>query len=351
MSLHRVLLLAPPFLPVPPEGYGGTERVVAQLARHLPDLGWQAEVFSAGHPLSPIRRPLGLGLPQPLAWNAELAHVSAAFAGLRSGQLRADLVHDHTRTAGLRAATDLEIPMLTTVHNDVDEDRSTAYAAVPDDRLVFLSRAHAFRYSRSGDRVLVIPNGIDFSEWSLQATARRSFLVFLGRLSREKGPARAVDIARQVGLPLLMGGGLDPHQPDYFAMELRPRLAEASDVRWLGEVHGEERCRLLGTGRALLAPLDWEEPFGLVLLEAMACGTPVLVSDRGAARELVLHGRSGWIVGNEQAWPEAVAWAAKADPRQVRATVEERFSAQQMARRYVGCYEALLARGEKRGNP
>lgn len=334
------MLLAPPFLSVPPVGYGGTERVVASLAAVLPRLGWGVEVFAAGHPETPIRKPVGLASVDA---TPERTHVAAALRALRTGRLSVDLIHDHTRTAALRAGLDGLRPMLTTVHNDVDEERRAVYRGVSGDRLAFLSRAQAARYDRSD--ACVIPNGMEMADWPLHEGPRGKHLVFLGRLSREKGPHHAVDIATSLGVPLIVAGGRDPAQQAFFLRELAPRLRGQDAVRWLGEVRGPDRWHLLSRAMALLAPLAWDEPFGLVLLEAMACGTPVLVTDRGAAGELVTHRRSGWLVRSPSEWAQAVAWARQAQPREVRAAVREAFSAERMARQYVSRYEALLAEG------
>lgn len=339
MPSPRVLLLAPPFLSVPPDGYGGTERVVAALAAELPRLGWRVEVFAAGHPDSPFSRPVGLS---QLGADMERAHVAAAMATIRSNPGKFDIVHDHTRTAALEAGIGLLRPMVTTVHNDVDPVRQEAYRHLGPERLVFLSHAQARRYGRASAQV--VPNGIVMADWPLGSGPRGEHVVFLGRLSREKGPHHAIDIARALRVPLILAGGRDPGQGAFFEAELMPRLRDQDVVRWVGEVSGRARWQLLAGARALLSPLDWEEPFGLVLLESMACGTPVIVTARGAVPEVVAHREAGWLVREPGDWARGLAWAREIRPERVRAAVARSLSASEMARRYVGCYASLLAR-------
>lgn len=351
----RVALLAPPALPVPPDGYGGTERVVHTLALGLEREGCDVIVVAAGTMLESFPEPVGLDLPRPEASACDLAHAACLVAAARRGTLGSlDLIHDHTKVAGCLVARWSPVPVLTTVHNDRSPGRALAYGAVRNHPFVFLSRAHARRFPEI-PRPRVVHNGLDLSGIPFRARGKGDYVLFLGRFSRVKGPGEAIAAARLAGLPIILAGPMDPSDPACFQEDVAPRI-DGRAVRFAGTVNGSRKWDLLGRARALLAPVSWEEPFGLTAIEAMACGTPVVAYARGALPEIVAHGRTGFLVpergegGGPEGLAAALASAARLDPYECRAWVAEHFSAEAMARSYLALYRDLLA-GRRSSTP
>ena len=182
------------------------------------------------------------------------------------------------------------------------------------------------------------PNALDLSVYPFRPH-RGDYLLFLGRMSPDKGAHRAVAVAMEAGLPLKIAGKMrEPKEREYFAEFVEPHLGDG--IEWLGEVSHGEKVELLQHARATLFPIEWEEPFGLVMIESMACGTPVIATARGAVPEVIEHGRSGIIVDDYRIIPAALEQADRLDPRELRSYVEERFSPMRMVRDYVKAYEA-----------
>ncbi len=357
----RVALLAPPALAVPPDGYGGTEAVIHALAQGLERAGCDALVLAAGTMLESFQEPVGLALPRAEAVGCEFAHAALVFAAARRGTLgQLDLIHDHTKTAGAVLAPFSTVPTLTTVHNDWSPGRELAYGARPDHPFVFLSDAHARRFPGVA-KFGVVYNGIDLAGVPFRASGREDYVLYLGRFSRTKGPGQAIAAARLAGVPIVLAGTVDPGDPECFQEDVAPYV-DGIRVRLAGQVSGGRKWGLLSRARALLAPVAWEEPFGLTAVEAMACGTPVLAFGRGAVPEIVRHGVTGYVLGpgglsgrNGRSGPEGgsvlpgtaelasgIGAASRIDPYECRAWVARRFSADAMARAYLALYRKLL---------
>ncbi|MBM3269728.1 MAG: glycosyltransferase [Candidatus Sericytochromatia bacterium] len=340
----RVGLLAPPALAVPPADYGGTEAVVHALAAGLRRLGCDVRVAAAGIVPGGFAEPVGLGLPPAEALACDLAHAAHSLAAMADR----DIVHDHTKAAGCVVACLAGLPLLTTVHNDRGPGRERVYAARPHHSFVFLSQAHARRYPGIAPYGIV-PNGVDLGQIPFRARGREGYVLFLGRFSRVKGPAMAIAACRRAGLPLVVAGTVDPSDPGCFEEDIAPHV-DGRAVRLVGPVGGARKWELLARARALLAPHCWEEPFGLTMVEAMACGTPAITTRRGAGPELVRHRLTGWLAEDPAGLEEGLAAAERIDPYACRAWVASRFSADAMARAYLDLYERLLAsRGDTKG--
>jgi glycosyltransferase involved in cell wall biosynthesis len=190
------------------------------------------------------------------------------------------------------------------------------------------------------------PNALELSLYPFRPQ-RGDYLLFLGRMSPDKGAHRAVAIAMEAGLPLKIAGKMrEPKEEEYFREFVEPHLG--SGIEWLGEVTHGQKVELLQHARATLFPIEWEEPFGLVMIESMACGTPVIATRRGAVPEVIEHGRSGIIVDDYRIIPAALEEADRIDPVECRRYVEERFSPLRMVRDYVRAYEAALERAAAR---
>lgn len=339
----RIGLLAPPWVPIPPSSYGGIEQVVATLADGLVERGHEVVLVAA--PSSSLD---GVRLVTPLAsipvaigesaaeWRHALAGIDA-FADV-------DVVIDHSGPLGALLTSRLAAPGLHVTHGPLDMVLTEIYTGIarhsPRLRLVAISdaqRAMAPGLPFAG----VCHNGLALDSAPFRAQPD-GYLAFLGRMSPEKGPADAIRIARRAGLPLLIGAKCrEPAEHAYFARHVAPALGPG--VVWLGELNTAEKYELLAGARALLFPIAWPEPFGMVMIEAMACGTPVLATARGSVPEVVADGVTGFVRATPDELVEAVARIDEIDRRACRRRVAERFSADAMTVGYERLARAELA--------
>jgi glycosyltransferase involved in cell wall biosynthesis len=330
----RIGLLAPPWVPVPPPSYGGIEQVVATLAEGLVERGHEVVLVAA--PGSSLH---GVRLVSPLASLPELIGESAAdwrhaLAGI-DALTDVDVIVDHSGPLGALLTSRLPIPALHVTHGPLDIVPTEIYEGIarhsPRLRLVAISNAQ--RAMASGLPFAgVCHNGLALDSAPFRAQPD-GYLAFLGRMSPEKGPADAIRIARRAGLPLLIGAKCrEPAEHAYFAQHVAPALGP--DVVWLGELNAGEKYDLLAGARALLFPIAWPEPFGMVMIEAMACGTPVLATARGSVPEVVADGVTGFVRSTPDELVEAVARIGEIDRRACRRRVAELFSAEAMTAGY-----------------
>ncbi|HEX5511097.1 MAG TPA: glycosyltransferase family 4 protein [Actinomycetales bacterium] len=347
----RIGLVAPPWVPVPPVGYGGTEEVIDALARGLTDAGHEVVLFTVGESTCPVRRrwhyersraPMG-------QVDTELVHVLAAYEALAD----CDVIHDHTLSGPLVAARGpagqwadqwgkrrTGPPVVATNHGTFTDESRRVFGAIAQHATV--TAISEDQRSRSGQVPVraVVHHGLDLQDYPV-GPGSGDYLLFVGRMSEDKGPHRAVEIARRAGYPLVIAAKVrDAHEQEFFSTRIRPHLGR--DVQFLGEVGGTERHRLMGAATALLNPISWPEPFGLTVIEAGACGTPVVSFDAGACRETVHHGTSGWLVQDVPSAVRAVQRIGEVRREGCRRWVEERFSSQRMVHQYLRVYEAAL---------
>lgn len=335
----KIGIIAPPWVTVPPTVYGGTEVVVDVLARGLAAAGHQVQLFATGDSTCPVWRrwhyPEALGTIAPAA--SELAHVRDAYATLTD----VDVVHDHTML-GPEWAPSLrpELPIVTTNHGPFTPETIDHYRAL-DRRVAIVAISRAQRRSALAVPVAaVIPHGIELDRFPM-GDGDGDYLLFLGRMSPDKGVHRAIAVARMAGRRLLIAAKMwEPAERRYFADVVEPLLGE--DAVYLGQVGGEEKLELLAGATALVNPIRWPEPFGLVMIEALACGTPVLAFPEGAAPEIVEHGRTGFLCLDEEDMAAKVAKAARLDRGGCRASVAERFSARRFVDDHVALYQRVL---------
>ncbi|MDQ3990981.1 MAG: glycosyltransferase family 4 protein [Actinomycetota bacterium] len=340
----RIAEVAPPWLAVPPKGYGGIEWVVASLSDGLAERGHDVTLFATGDSDPKARLEYVFEMaPGPAAINS-VWHDSLHQLLVHRDPGRFDLIHQHTPWSGLVAARLLDVPVVHTLHGEFNDDMRALYAEVAGDVwFVAVSedqRSHMPDLRYAG----VVHNGIEVGRYPLRER-KDEFLLFLGRGSPDKGPARAIAAAREAGRPLVMALKVaHPEEVRHWKEDLEPALGDDVEVRW--ELSLDEKTDLLSRARAVLFPIDWDEPLGLVMTEAMACGTPVVATPRGAAPEVVVHGETGFVVPVE-AYAEAAAEALERvddiDPRACRRRVEERFSAETMVRGYEAAFERALA--------
>jgi len=344
----RVALVAPPYFEVPPEGYGGVEAVVACLADALVGAGHAVTVVGAGRPgtaagFVPVwERPVAERLGEPFP---EVMHAAAARRAVErlaaDGGL--DVVHDHTLAGPLNAAAfaALGVPAVVTVHGPAGGELRRYYAALGREvHLVAVSgrqRALAPGLNWAG----TVHNAVRVADWPFRAR-KRDYAVFLGRFCPDKAPHLALEAAHAAGLPLVLAGKCaEPAERAYFEREVRPRLGARDTVA--GVAGQAAKRRLLAGARCLLFPVCWEEPFGMVMIEAMACGTPVVALRAGAVPEVVVHGVTGLICDRPEQLPAALREVGGIDPAACRAHVAANFSAEAMARGYEAVYRRVLA--------
>lgn len=339
----RVGIVAPPWVSVPPPGYGGTELVVDLLARGLAAAGHEVVLFTTGDSTCPVRRmwhhPAALGTAGPQA--AEDDHVRAAYAAL--GAAGVDVIHDHSYRGPVVGRAPPGVPVVATVHGELDPEARAHYGRAARHGVALVAISHA---QRSGAPDLpfaaVIHHGIDVGATRVGA-GERGDLVFLGRMSPVKGVDAAIRVARAAGRPLLIAAKMwQPEEIRYFHGTIEPLLGE--DVTYLGAVAGAEKSALLEGGAALLNPIRWAEPFGLVMVESMARGTPVLTFPLGAASEIVEPGRTGFHCRDEQHMASLVDAAAELDRASCRARARERFDASRMVGDHLALYRRLINR-------
>ena len=339
----RIAQVAPLAESVPPKLYGGTERVIAWLIDELVELGHEVTLFASGDsrtratlvPAWP--RALRLGRPRsdPLAAQAalleEVARRASAF----------DVLHCHVDWLPLPVLSRLRVPFLTTTHGRLDLPGLPAVVErFPD--APFVSISHNQRASlESANWLGTVYHGLP-ADSLRPAYESGTYLAFLGRLSKDKGPEAAMRIARAAGIPLHMAAKLPKDERGYFKRQLEPQI-DGTEVRLTGEVNDQTKQAFLSGAAALLFPIDWPEPFGLVMIEAMACGTPVIAFRSGSVPEVVDHGITGFVVDGEAEAIEAIGRLGELDRRQVRRRFEERFTSNRMAREYVRLYEQLAA--------
>ena len=340
----RIAIIAPAWFAVPPTGYGGIEWVVALLADGLVDAGHEVTLFAAGDSRTKAElvslydeAPSALiGRTQP-----ELHHALGCYA--RAGEF--DVINDHSGTLGAVVGAAVDTPVVHTAHGPLEGEPGEIYDLIgtvaPQVGLISISMNQR-RPKSHLNWIANCHNALDFSVYPFKPT-RGDYLLFLGRMSPDKGAHRAIAVAMETGLPLKIAGKRhDPKEFTYFHEFVEPHLVDG--IEYLGEVSHGEKVELLQNARATLFPIDWEEPFGLVMIESMACGTPVIATARGAVPEVIEHGRSGIIVEDYRIIPVALEDADKIDPSECRRYVEERFSPLRMVHDYVEAYTAALER-------
>ena len=340
----KIAVLAPPWFAAPPTGYGGIEWVVSLLADGLVDAGHDVTLFASGdsqtkaelraiHPVAPSEW-IGRSF-----W--ELRHVLHCF-----GQAAEfDIVHDHSGPFAAALSSSIETPVVHTVHGPLAGEPGDLYDQVTKiaPRLGLISLSQNQRKPRPNyNWVTNVPNALDLSVYPFRPQ-RGAYLLFLGRMSPDKGAHRAVAVAMEANVPLKIAGKLqEPKEQQYFDEFVAPHLGDG--IEYLGEVTHGQKVELLQHARATLFPIEWEEPFGLVMIESMACGTPVIATRRGSVPEVIEHGRGGVIVDDYRIMGAALEQADRIDPLECRRFVEERFSPLRMVADYVRAYETAIER-------
>ncbi|HEY2024713.1 glycosyltransferase family 4 protein [Paraburkholderia sp.] len=347
----RIAQIAPLYESVPPVAYGATERVVSYLTEELVARGHQVTLYASADSTTSARLvPVcerGLWRDTSV-WDTLTHHVRQLARVIRDADAF-DIVHFHGDPLHFAWADRLPCRTLTTLHGRLlPADHGPLFREFASVPLVSISASQRRPVPWANWRGTV-HHGLPLTEFEFQPAAG-SYLLFLGRMMPEKRPDLAVEIARRSGLPLKVAAKIHPGERDYFRNDIEPLLRRSAGfTEYLGEVGGIQRRRLLADARALLLPIEWDEPFGMVMIEAIACGTPVIAFRRGAVPEVLEHGVNGLIVDNVEEAVQAVARIASIDRAACRGAFERRFTAARMTRDYLRIYETMLA-GHTGGN-
>lgn len=347
-------MIAPPWISVPPAGYGGIEAVVWLLCEELIARGHEVTLLAApgSRSAARVRSPLESQHPDRIGWALyEADHVGSAYDAVEdaaSDGASFDVVHDHSGFTAVAMAPRSPVPVVHTLHAPFDDDTTPFYARHGHKvRLVAISRFQQ-EHAPPGVRVTeMVPNPIRVADWPFRE-GKDDYLLWVGRFDPVKGAHRAISVARRAGVSLVLAGPVQHGQEPYFQREIEPHI-DGEQVRYVGEVGGARRMELFAGAKALLMPIRWAEPFGLVMIEALVCGTPVLAFPEGAVGEIVIDGENGFQVADEQRMTAAIGRLGEIDPLRCRESVASRYDAPIIAERYEAVYHrAVRAAGKAR---
>jgi glycosyltransferase involved in cell wall biosynthesis len=341
----RIALIAPPFIAVPPKDYGGTELFIAQLAEGLQKTGVNIVVYANGdstvnvecrwtyeHSQWPIQG-------QGDALLKDMDHNSWA---VQDAAQTCDVIHMQT-AQGLTCSRFVSVPVVYTIHHPHQTKLSEFYARYPDVHYVAISEFQ--RNQESMPRIRTILHGIDLSQYRL-CEQKQQYLSLIGRIAPIKGTHLAIAVAKHAGIPLKIAGDIQPMHREYFEAKIKPHV-DGKFIEYIGLADLEAKNELLGNSMAMLFPIKWNEPFGLVMVEAMACGTPVVSLTGGSVPEIVRDGISGYVCHSVSEMAKRVK-DIQISPRALRQYVEENFSLERMVAQYASLYEEARSEVDSR---
>ena len=342
----RIAIVAPPWIPTPPPAYGGTEAVLDVLATGLVQAGHEVMLFATGNSTCKVpiayRFDTSLGVGRDDATLTELLHVVSAYEQVKGY----DIVHDHTLLGPAYSGGYPHLPVVTTNHipfsGGIEEYYRSLSGRIP---IIAISNAQA-QAARDIPIAAVIHHGIDVDEFPI-GEGDGGYALFLGRMNPDKGVHTAIEVARAAGVELKIAAKCrERAEKAYFSEVIEPMLGHG--VEYLGEVGNDEKLGLLARAACLLNPIAWPEPFGMVMLEALACGTPVVATHAGAAPEIVDDGVTGYLADSPLDLAKAVELASRLDRSKCRVSVKERFSKEIMVQKHLDVYRQVLARFDDR---
>ena len=339
----RIAQVAPLTEAVPPKLYGGTERVVSWITEELVEMGHEVTLFASGDSITSAK--LEAVWPKALRLDGSVRDPNALhllmLENIRQQAKDFDFLHFHLDYYPFSLFLRQPTPFVTTWHGRLDlPEHQPLFRTFPTAPLVSISDAQR-RPVPQGNWVRTVYHGLPERLLTPQPV-KPSYLAFLGRIAPEKAVDRAIRIARRCGLPLKIAAKIDPVDRDYFSTEIKPLLDEPG-IEYIGEINDREKPAFLSGAIALLLPIDWPEPFGLVMIEAMACGTPVVGFHAGSVPEVVEDGLTGYVVKDETGAVAAVGRIDQLSRERVRERFEERFTARRMVQEYLDVYRSLMA--------
>jgi glycosyltransferase involved in cell wall biosynthesis len=340
----RIAIISPVWFPVPPTRYGGIEWIVSLLAEGLVERGHEVTLFAPGDSETKANL-VAVFQEAPSEFigqtNYELHHALACFEQAEEFQI----VNDHSGPLAAALGAGSPTPVVHTVHGPLNRRAGELYEQIdrvaPQVGLISVSMNQRSPLPHL-NWIANCPNALDLSLYPVHPH-KGDYLLFIGRMSPDKGAHRAVEVAEQLGVPLKLAGKMQElREEEFFDAAVRPHLS--GEIEYLGEVSHAEKVDLLQNARATLFPIEWAEPFGLVMIESMACGTPVIATRHGAVPEVIDDGRTGVIVDDHKEMPAALERADQLDPLDCRRYVEERFSKERMVADYEAAYEKAVDR-------
>jgi glycosyltransferase involved in cell wall biosynthesis len=349
----KIAQIAPLYERVPPRLYGGTERIVFYLTEELVRQGHDVTLFASGDsrtaaelvPCCDTALRLNRLIQDPLP------HHVLMLEKVRRRVTEFDILHFHIDLLHFPLLPNLEKPALTTLHGRLDlPDLMPFYRAFPDAPLVSIS-VDQRRPLPPVNWIGTVHHGLPPDLLPFKPVATGGYLAFLGRISPEKRPDRAIEIAARAGMPLKIAAKIDKVDQTYWDERIRPMIRTCPNVEFIGEIDEAAKAEFLGNAMALLFPIDWPEPFGLVMIEAMSCGTPVIAFRRGSVPEIIEDGVSGFIVEDIEQATRAVSQIGALSRNEVRRCFERRFTVERMAADYVSIYCSLIEARRASGQP
>lgn len=343
----RIGMISPLEMRVPPIAYGGTELVVSLLTEELVARGHQVALFASGDSVTKAElKPVCSSFLRGTNRNKEVLNLLNVVDCLERAD-KFDVIHNHTLFEGMAIASLVKTPMLTTLHGNLEGDRLLLFQRYSG-WYNTISKACKARLPDKQRYAGVIYNAIDVRTYPFNGSRREPVLLFLSRMSREKGPHLAIEVARRSGRRLILAGNVDTCDQEYFRTMVLPEV-DGDQIQYLGEADYTRKRELLAGADCLLATISWPEPFGLFMIEAMACGTPVIAFNRGAAPEVVRHGETGFVVDTVEEMVQAVDRVQQFDPLRCREHVETHFDVPRMVDGYLEAYEHVLDENLARG--
>lgn len=358
----KIAHIAPPWITIPPKNYGGTEVVLYNLVEEQVAQGHDVTLFAPGDAQTSAK--LVSFFPQSLIdsgvpWQGHLKayyHLHKAVEYIKDHDF--DIVHAHLSSSAemylLPLLAHASVPHIMTLHSHFPFDRVQSWTGDADDYymewassvpMVVISEQARVNNTRPLNIMGVVHHGLPMQHYQVSGQQPENYVAWLGRFVPEKGPHLAIEAAKKAGIPIVLAGTIDRHVEEsvnYFDQHIKP-LIDDEQVKYIGPVNMQQKVALLSHARALLNPIQWEEPFGMVMIEAMAVGCPVIAFHRGAAPEIVAHGTSGFLVDNVDEMAHSIARIDELSRGAVSAHVEQNFTARVMAQKYVKVYKKVIA--------
>jgi glycosyltransferase involved in cell wall biosynthesis len=334
-------MIAPLEIRVPPVAYGGTELLVSLLTEELVRLGHNVTLYASGDSVTNARLvsccSSFLRGSKKDKWVYNLRNVASCLEHSEDF----DIIHNHTFTEGLSMAGLSKVPVITTLHGILEPDWEDLFMAYKGWYNTISHSAKSLLPEK--DRFAgVIYNAIDVESYPFNGSVKEDYMLFLSRISREKGPDIAIKIAKKMKRKLIIAGNIDTKDVEFFKTEVEPEI-DGDLVQFIGEADYEKKRELMSGAYCLLAPITWDEPFGLFMVEAMACGTPVIVFNRGSGPELVIDGITGYVVDTIDDMMKAVQNAGSIDRERCRKHVKFNFDVQRLGQSYLDAYRMIMA--------
>ncbi len=358
----KIAHIAPPWITIPPKNYGGTEIVLYNLVEEQVAQGHDVTLFAPGDARTSARLVsffpralLDIGVP----WQGHLKayyHLFKSVEYIKDHDF--DIVHTHLSSSAdmylFPLMSHLALPHVMTLHSHFPFDRVQTWTGDADDYymewvsavpIVVISEQARIQSKLPLNIVGVVHHGLPMAHFQATVQQPENFFVWLGRFVPDKGPHLAIEAAKKAGVQLVMAGTIDKHvkeSVDYFELAIKPHI-DNKQIKYIGPVNMEQKIGLLSRARGMLNPIQWEEPFGMVMIEAMAVGCPVIAIDRGAASEVVAHGRSGFLVADANEMAQSISRIGELDREVVRAYAEHHFTARTMTEKYTAMYKKIIA--------